>query len=82
MAEIPNHIRRIIAQYLTSLRDQGFQIQVYELLDGDKHSPDLRVSWQAYSTSVFRKSVTNGRSVTVSVSFQGDNKAQPTLVFD
>ena len=40
------------------------------------------VPWQAYSTSVFRKSGTNGRSVTVSVSFQGDNKAQPTLVFD
>ncbi|MBK6433630.1 MAG: nucleotidyltransferase domain-containing protein [Anaerolineae bacterium] len=27
MAEIPNHVRRIIAQYLTSLRDHGFQIQ-------------------------------------------------------
>ncbi len=27
MAEIPNHIQRIILQYLTSLKEHGFQIQ-------------------------------------------------------
>jgi predicted nucleotidyltransferase len=27
MADIPNHVRRIIAQYLISLREHGFQIQ-------------------------------------------------------
>ena len=27
MADVPNHIRQIIAQYLTSLRDHRFQIQ-------------------------------------------------------
>ena len=27
MADVPDHIRRIIGQYLTSLRDHGFQIQ-------------------------------------------------------
>lgn len=27
MADVPNHIRRIIGQYLTSLQDHGFQIQ-------------------------------------------------------
>lgn len=27
MADIPDHIRRIIAQYLTSLREHGFRIQ-------------------------------------------------------
>lgn len=27
MADIPNHIQRIIAQYLTSLREHGFPIQ-------------------------------------------------------
>jgi predicted nucleotidyltransferase len=26
MADVPDHIRRIIGQYLTSLRDHGFQI--------------------------------------------------------
>lgn len=27
MADIPNHIRQLIAQYLTSLREHGFHIQ-------------------------------------------------------
>jgi len=27
MANIPNHIQRIISQYLASLKDHGFQIQ-------------------------------------------------------
>lgn len=27
MADVPDHIRRIIGRYLTSLRDHGFQIQ-------------------------------------------------------
>jgi predicted nucleotidyltransferase len=27
MADIPNRVRRVIGQYLTSLRDHGFQIQ-------------------------------------------------------
>jgi len=27
MAEVPNHIRRIISQYLASLKEQGFHIQ-------------------------------------------------------
>ncbi len=27
MADVPDHIRRIIGQYLTSLRDHGYQIQ-------------------------------------------------------
>jgi len=27
MADVPDHIRRIIGQYLTSLQDHGFQIQ-------------------------------------------------------
>ncbi len=27
MADIPNHVRRIISQYLASLKEHGFQIQ-------------------------------------------------------
>lgn len=74
MADVPDHIRRIIRQYLTSLRDHGFQIDDAILFGS--YASDQANQWNdidlALVSNVFEgvrfKDKNKIRKITISVS--------------